>query len=155
MISSVQSLSGVWLFVTPWTAARQASLSITNSWNLLKLMAGWHHWLDGRESEWTLGVGDGQWLHAVSFWSVVACCIFLISGCMLYLFLSFYFCSFLASNGFLSYVHRSVFCQRLKGTFYKFQLPWPSQTPHCFFSSVEPPDSVWFPLTELWTLSRK
>ena len=30
-ISSVQSLSHVWLFVTPWTAARQASLSITNS----------------------------------------------------------------------------------------------------------------------------
>ena len=23
-------------------------------------MAGWHHWLDGRESEWTPGVGDGQ-----------------------------------------------------------------------------------------------
>ena len=23
-------------------------------------MAGWHHWLDGQESEWTLGVGDGQ-----------------------------------------------------------------------------------------------
>ena len=23
-------------------------------------MAGWHHWLDGRESEWALGVGDGQ-----------------------------------------------------------------------------------------------
>ena len=23
-------------------------------------MAGWHHWLDGLESEWTLGVGDGQ-----------------------------------------------------------------------------------------------
>ena len=23
-------------------------------------MAGWHHWLDGRESEWTLGVGDGE-----------------------------------------------------------------------------------------------
>ena len=23
-------------------------------------MAGWHHWLNGRESEWTLGVGDGQ-----------------------------------------------------------------------------------------------
>ena len=23
-------------------------------------MAGWHHWLDGRESEWTLGVGVGQ-----------------------------------------------------------------------------------------------
>ena len=30
-LSSVQSLSRVWLFVTPWTAARQASLSVTNS----------------------------------------------------------------------------------------------------------------------------
>ena len=29
----------VWLFVTPWTAARQASLSIINSWSLLKLMS--------------------------------------------------------------------------------------------------------------------
>ena len=38
-LSSVQSLSHVWLFVTPWTAARQASLSITNSWCLLKLMS--------------------------------------------------------------------------------------------------------------------
>ena len=38
-ISSVQSLSHVWLFVTPRTAACQASLSITNSWNLLKLMS--------------------------------------------------------------------------------------------------------------------
>ena len=36
--SSVQSLSCVQLFATPWTAALQASLSITNSWNLLKLM---------------------------------------------------------------------------------------------------------------------
>ena len=36
--SSVQSLSGVRLFVTPWTAARQAFLSITNGWSLLKLM---------------------------------------------------------------------------------------------------------------------
>ena len=36
---SVQSLSCVWLFATPWTAARQASLSITNSWSLLKLMS--------------------------------------------------------------------------------------------------------------------
>ena len=35
-ISSVQSLSRVRLFVTPRTAACQASLSITNSWNLLK-----------------------------------------------------------------------------------------------------------------------
>ena len=37
--SSVQSLSRVWLLVTPWTAARQASLSITNSWRLLKIMS--------------------------------------------------------------------------------------------------------------------
>ena len=36
--SSVQSLSHVQLFATPWTAACQASLSITNSWSLLKLM---------------------------------------------------------------------------------------------------------------------
>ena len=37
-LSSVQSLSRVRLFVTPWTAACQASLSITNSRSLLKLM---------------------------------------------------------------------------------------------------------------------
>ena len=37
--SSVQSLSSVQLFLTPWTAAHQASLSITNSWSLLKLMS--------------------------------------------------------------------------------------------------------------------
>ena len=36
---SVQSLSRVWLFATPWTAAHQASLSITNSWSLLKLVS--------------------------------------------------------------------------------------------------------------------
>ena len=36
---SVQSLSRVRLFMTPWTAALQASLSITNSWSLLKLMS--------------------------------------------------------------------------------------------------------------------
>ena len=35
--SSVQSLSRVQLFATPWTTARQASLSITNSWSLLTL----------------------------------------------------------------------------------------------------------------------
>ena len=35
--SSVQSLSHVWLFATPWIAARQASLSITNSWSSLRL----------------------------------------------------------------------------------------------------------------------
>ena len=38
-ISSVQSLSYVRVFVTPWSAGRQASLSITNSWSLLKLMS--------------------------------------------------------------------------------------------------------------------
>ena len=37
--SSVQSLSLVWLFATPWTVARQASLSITNSRSSLKLMS--------------------------------------------------------------------------------------------------------------------
>ena len=37
-LSSVQSLSHVQVFETAWTAARQASLSITNSWTLLKLM---------------------------------------------------------------------------------------------------------------------
>ena len=34
----VHSLSCVWLFAVPWTAAHQASLSIINSWSLLKLM---------------------------------------------------------------------------------------------------------------------
>ena len=38
-LSSVQSLSHVQLFVTPWTAACQASLSIANSQSLLKLMS--------------------------------------------------------------------------------------------------------------------
>ena len=37
--SSDESLSCVQLFATPWTAACQASLSITNSWNLLKLIS--------------------------------------------------------------------------------------------------------------------
>ena len=37
--SSVQSLSRVWLFATPWNTAYQASLSITNSCSLLKLMS--------------------------------------------------------------------------------------------------------------------
>ena len=38
-VSSVQSLSHVWLFETPWTAACQVSLSITNSWSLPKLLS--------------------------------------------------------------------------------------------------------------------
>ena len=37
--NSVQSISPVWHFATPWTAARQASLSIINSQSLLKLMS--------------------------------------------------------------------------------------------------------------------
>ena len=37
--SSVQLLSRVRFFATPWTAAHQASLSITNSWSLLKLIS--------------------------------------------------------------------------------------------------------------------
>ena len=37
--TSVQSLSGVWLFATPWIAAHQASLSITNSRSLRKLIS--------------------------------------------------------------------------------------------------------------------
>ena len=36
---SAQSLSHIWLFATPWIAARQASLSINNSWSSLKLMS--------------------------------------------------------------------------------------------------------------------
>ena len=39
VFSSVQSLSCVRLFATPWTAACHASLCITNSWSLLKLMS--------------------------------------------------------------------------------------------------------------------
>ena len=37
--SSIQSFSCVQLFATPWTAACQVSLSVTNSWSLLKLMS--------------------------------------------------------------------------------------------------------------------
>ena len=37
--SSVHDLSRVQLFATPWTTGRQASLSITNSWSLLRLMS--------------------------------------------------------------------------------------------------------------------
>ena len=37
--SSVQALSHVWLFVTPWTEAHQAFLSIADSWSLFKLMS--------------------------------------------------------------------------------------------------------------------
>ena len=39
MLSSVQLLSHVWLFATPWTVARQASVSITNTWSPPKPMS--------------------------------------------------------------------------------------------------------------------
>ena len=39
ILSSVQLLSRVWLFATPWTAPPQASPSLTNSWSSLKLMS--------------------------------------------------------------------------------------------------------------------
>ena len=39
LLVSVQSLNRVWLFATPWTAAHQASLFITNSWSPLKPMS--------------------------------------------------------------------------------------------------------------------
>ena len=39
VLSSVQSLSRFWQFVTPWTAAYQVSLSITNSWSPPRLMS--------------------------------------------------------------------------------------------------------------------
>ena len=38
-ILTIQSLSRARLFATPWTAVRQASLTITNSWSLLKTLA--------------------------------------------------------------------------------------------------------------------
>ena len=38
-VLSVQLLSCVWLFATPWTAARRVSLSIISSWSLLRLMS--------------------------------------------------------------------------------------------------------------------
>ena len=39
LFSSVQLPSHVWLFATPWTSARQASLSTVNSWSLFKLIS--------------------------------------------------------------------------------------------------------------------
>ena len=39
MFSSVQLLSRIQIFVTEWPAAHQASLCITNSWSLLKLLS--------------------------------------------------------------------------------------------------------------------
>jgi len=66
-------------------------------------MAGWHHWLDGRESEWTPGVGDGQgglaccdswgrnWAtelnwYMYSFFLVFILFIYFIVGCFFFFF---------------------------------------------------------------------
>ena len=54
MFSSVQSLSRVWLFATPWTTAHQASLSITNS-----------------RSPWTKPCPLSRWCHPTISSSVV------------------------------------------------------------------------------------
>ena len=70
--SSVQSFSRVRLFVTPWTAARQASPFITNScsppkpMSIESVMPSKHHWLNGHGFGWTTGVGDE--------WGGLACC---------------------------------------------------------------------------------
>ena len=39
LVVGVQLLNQIWLFMTPWTTARQASLSFTISWSLLKCMS--------------------------------------------------------------------------------------------------------------------
>ena len=57
LFSSVQLLSHVWFFVTPWIAARQASLSITNSRSLLKF------WINSNSLS--------RWCHPVISSSVV------------------------------------------------------------------------------------
>ena len=69
IFSSVQSLSRVRLFATPWTAARQASLSFTNSRSWLKLMSiksVMHHWVG---DDFLSSVHKRQWggMFSVSF----------------------------------------------------------------------------------------
>ena len=63
MISSVQSLSRVQLFATPWTAARQASLSITNSQSLLKLMSIEYYDKGGGEGKDNLKKSHAAWFY--------------------------------------------------------------------------------------------
>ena len=84
--SSVQfsSLSHVCLFATPWTAAHQASLSITNSWSLLKLTDGGQGLPSSCLSKgyaaeaWTGDVlcpGSPAWIRSGSGWvTPSACC---------------------------------------------------------------------------------
>ena len=47
-----------WLIGKDFDAGRD--LGQEEKWRTEDEMAGWHHWLDGRESEWTPGVGDGH-----------------------------------------------------------------------------------------------
>ena len=80
--SSVQSLSRVRLFGTPWITARQASLSITNSWSSLKLKSiessylssngsPWRCFGSLRVSNWTLCLISLAKIWAFSFFSVL------------------------------------------------------------------------------------
>ena len=59
----------LWLLLNVWLWKKQQFSTLAYSDKYLFYlrgfftedeMAGWHHWLDGRESEWTPGVGDGQ-----------------------------------------------------------------------------------------------
>ena len=65
--SSVQSPSRVWLFAIPWTAACQASLSITNCWGLSKPMSiesvmprNWNKYSESKTQK-SEEAGDGEW----------------------------------------------------------------------------------------------
>ena len=59
--SSVQSLSRVWLFATPWIAARKASLSITNS--RTTSLAVPQNKRNPREGDWKYGGIEAKFLH--------------------------------------------------------------------------------------------
>ena len=68
--SSVQSLSHVRLFVTPWIAALQASLSITNSQSSLRLASIWAVMLPPWNLEATLKFTDGLYLSSSLFQNI-------------------------------------------------------------------------------------
>ena len=72
LFSSVQSLSHVQLFSTPWTAARQASLSVANSRSWLKLMSlsQWYYLLWPVKSVWVWS----NWVADISFWRNTQSC---------------------------------------------------------------------------------
>ena len=99
-VSSVQSLTRVRLFATPWIAACQASLSITNSRSLPKLMS------------------IGRWCHPVLFYSICnmytlgAFSVFFFCLCMCFLLVfSIFFFFNLSSSQYLYLAQFSdVFC---------------------------------------------